>query len=201
MKSARLLGAFLLGVLALGTARLLFAAPPPAVHHHANFALFVDGERVDLSADRFMEDVAGCALDPGAIGPRERVHLHNNEDHVVHVHHGGVAWGHLFQNLGMSLGDRVLVREDGSVLAADSAASLKFVLNGRAIGRLAGEEIRSGDRVLVSFGSESVDEVLAAQYPQVAEDAIRYNEEADPASCSGHGPLTFRERLRAAFWR
>jgi len=201
MRALSLVATFVAGALALGGARFLFAAPDPATHYHANFAVFVEGERLDLSADRYMEDVGACALEPAAVAPRERVHMHANEDHVIHVHHPGVSWGHFFQNLGMSLGSDYLVLDDGRMLASDSAGTLKFVLNGRPLGGLAGETIRSGDRALISFGRASAAEVLDTQYPRVAADAEAYNEESDPATCRGHGEAGTLERLRAAFWR
>lgn len=201
MRALSLLAAFVAGILALAAARFLFAAPEPATHHHANFALFVDGDRVDLSADRYMEDVGACSLEPGVVTPRERVHMHANEDHVVHVHHPGVSWGHFFQNLGMSLGSDYLVLDDGRMLASDSIRTLKFVLNGQPVGALAGEAIRSGDRALISFGPAPVAQILETQFPQVAEDARDYNEESDPATCRGHGEAGTLERVRAAFWR
>ena len=61
MRWAFLVVGLILGVLSLGMARFAFVAPPPAVHHHANFAVFVDGQRLDLSGDRYMEDVTACA--------------------------------------------------------------------------------------------------------------------------------------------
>ena len=53
--------------------------------------------------NRYMEDVASCYGGAGS-NPRERVHFHENNPDVVHVHAAGATWGHLFQNLGWSLG-------------------------------------------------------------------------------------------------
>ena len=41
------------------------AAPAAPVHYHANFAVWVDGAPLDLSAERFMEDVQLCRVDEG----------------------------------------------------------------------------------------------------------------------------------------
>jgi len=201
MRWANLLLGVVLGVLLLGAVRFALVPPAEPVHHHANFAVFVDGERLDLSADRFMEDVASCSPDPLAVRPRERIHLHNNDPDVVHVHHGGATWGHLFTNLGMGLGGDYLILADGRRLfAGDDGRTLKFFVNGRQVSELHNDAVRSADRMLVSFGSEPAEAILASQFDQVAANAEGYNLVADPAGCaSGHGEHGFMERLRHAF--
>lgn len=202
MRWVYLLSGTLFGVLLLGAARFAFVHPPEAVHYHANLALFVDGQRFDLSGDRYMEDVAACAANPDAVRPQDRAHLHNNDHDVVHVHHGGATWGHLFTNLGFGLGDRYLILDDGRKLFdGEEGRTIKFFVNGMQVLELANRQIRSEDRVVVSIGAETADEVLATQVPQVASNAGEFNTISDPAGCAGaHRELTFGERLHHAFW-
>ena len=188
-----------IGALALGAARFALVPVPHPPHFHANFAVFVDGARLDLSGDRFMEDVAACSVGEQVL-PKNRVHLHGNDADVVHVHHDGVTWGHLFANLGMGLGDDYLALADGRVLTAGGGKTLKFVANDRPQFSVDGELIRSGDRVLISYGAESEAEVLRTQLPAVASNAEEFNARADPASCSGSHEATLSERLRHAFF-
>jgi len=192
----------LLGVLLLGGARFALVHPPEAVHYHANFAVFVDGERLDLSADRFMEDVAACSADPDQVRPEDRAHLHENDPDVVHVHHGGATWGHLFTNMGMALGeDFLFLADDRRLFDGAEGRTIEFFVNGLQVPDLHNRVIRSQDRALVSIGREPFDEVLATQFPQVASDAGVFNTTSDPASCAGaHQEWTLAERLRHAFW-
>jgi hypothetical protein len=191
-----------LGVLGLGMARLAFVPPPAAVHHHANFAVFIDGERLDLSAGRYMQDVESCARDPGSVRPEDRVHLHDGVGDVVHVHHAGATWGHLMANLGLGLGDGYLVTDDGHrYFHGEDGRSLTFVVNGFQVPSVANREIRSRDRLVVVVGPEAPEQVLHTYFPQVAASAATYNETSDPAGCAGaHGPLSLVERLKIAFW-
>lgn len=188
-----------LGVVGMGAAR--FAATPwqEEVHYHANWAVFVDGERLDLSGDRYMEDVGACVAG-GEVLPNQRVHMHNNEQDVVHVHHGGVTWGHLLTNLRFVLADDFLILPDGRRLDETEGRSLKFIVNGFAVSEIRNRLIESGDRLLISYGPESLEEAAETQYSRVADNAERYNQLQDPASCSGSTEPTFRERLRRAFW-
>lgn len=196
----RILLGFVLGVLALAAARFIFTPWPEPVHHHANWAVFVDDRRLDLGADRYMEDVAACAAGD-RMTPEQRVHMHDGVDHVVHVHHEGVTWGHLLANLGWAAGDDWIELDDGRRLTGAGGASLIFVVNGFVVPSIRDRLIESGDRLLISHGSAAEEAVLAQRFPQVEDDAVEYNERYDPPTCAGgHGELTFGERLRRAFW-
>lgn len=188
------------GVLGFGLVRLALLAPEPVVHHHANWAVFVDGARLDLSGERYMEDVASCKADPTAVYPEDRVHMHNGNADVVHVHDSGATWGHLLANLGFGIGDDYLFTDRGARYAAGGGKSLKFVLNGRVVPSIRNEVVNSEDRLLISFGAEPAEEAARSQFPRVASSAGEYNHKPDPAGCSGAGHETFGDRLRRAFW-
>jgi len=191
----------IIGVLVLATARFAFVPHEHEVHHHANFAVFIDGRRLDLTDDRYMELVSACGATGQGVLPRERVHMHENNHDVVHVHHDGVSWGHFFTNLGFAIGEDFLILDDGRRLFADGERSFKFIVNGMPVPAVHDRLIRpGGERVLISYGAESVDEVIAAQFPVVAMDAVEFDATYDPAGCSGGHEESFGERLRRAFW-
>lgn len=190
--------ALLAGVLLLAAYRFAFVPLPSPPHYHANFAIFVAGERVDLSADRYMEEVAACHAG-ASILPRQRAHLHENVPDVAHVHHEGVTWGHLMANLGLGLGKGYLALDDGRVLTAGEGRTLKLVLNERPQFEVHNQLIRSGDRLLVSFGPGSEADAIREQLPQVPATAEEYNRKQDPASCAGAHEATLGDRLRHAF--
>lgn len=187
-----------LGVLALAALRFAWAPVDEPTHHHANFALFVAGERIDLAADEYMEDVATCALGETVL-PAARAHLHNNNPDVAHVHHEGVTWGHLLMNLGFGLGEEYLALDEGPVLVAEQGRTLKFILNGQPQYSVHNQLINSGDRLLISFGRESEQEVLRSQFPQIAATAEEFNQRPDPVGCSGAHEVTLWDRIRNAF--
>ncbi len=197
--AALLLGGVAIGFLATGTARLATQEHAHGVHYHANWAVFVDGQRLDLAGDRYMEDVFRCTADPLSQQPTDRVHMHENNPDIVHVHAAGVTWGALMANLGFALGDTYLFT-DNARFENDEERSLTFVLNGMAVPSIHNRLIGDQDRLAISFGPEPADEVLEKQFPLVASDAGLYNTMPDPASCSGPLEPTLGERLRQAFW-
>jgi hypothetical protein len=193
---------FAIGFVALGALRAAALPPERVVHHHANVAVFLDGERFDFSAERYMEDVAACYGGDGT-NPRDRVHFHEGNPDVVHVHDGGVTWAHLFQNLGWTLGSDHLIADDGRRFFDGEGGSLTFILNGLPVGEVHDRVIGSEDRLLVDFGRDPVEVVREERFPQVPSNAGEYNLLPDPASCSGHGHGEggVVERLRRGFWR
>lgn len=177
--------------------RLALQEHPHSVHYHANWAMIIDGERVDLTGARYMVDVLQCMIDPTMQTPEDRVHMHEGNHDIVHVHASGVTWGHFLANLGFGVGDDYLETRD-ELQQSDSARTLKFVLNGRQVRSIRNLAVGDRDRLLISLGPETLEDVIATQFPTVAETAAEYNTRPDPTSCSGAHEETFGERLRRA---
>ena len=155
-----------LGVVLLTAVRFAGQPPHEHVHYHANWAIFINGERLDLTDDRYMEDVFQCMADPSQQRPEDRVHMHENDHDHVHVHASGVTWGHLLANIGFGIGDDYLETDKGR-FATNDTASLKFVLNGSQVRSIRNLPIRDLDRLLISYGPESVEQVTQSQFPAV----------------------------------
>jgi hypothetical protein len=187
-----------LGVLLLAAVRWIVAPPPVPTHYHANWALFVNGQRVDLSGSQYMEEVTACVPVGQTILPTQRTHMHAGTQDVVHGHDDGVTWGHLMANLGFGLGEDFLIL-GGDRYVADGTNSLKYIADGQVVLPAYNRVIRSTERLLISYGPESVDEVIATQFPQVASTAAEYNTRPDPAGCAGAAEMTLAQKLRYAF--
>ena len=194
-----LLSGAVVGVAAWGAMRFVLSPWPEAPHYHANWAMIVNGVELDFSDDRYMESVSACTA-ADVMQPVERVHMHNNDDSVVHVHDAGVAWSHFFANIGIAVGADYLIVDDRRRYLAGESATLTLVINGFVVDEIGQRLIRSGDRLLISYGPETAEEVMRQQFPRVAADAESYNERDDPAGCAGSRNLPIRERLRRALW-
>jgi hypothetical protein len=188
-----------LGVVALAAVRWTVAPPPVPTHYHANWAVFVNGQRLDLSGPEHMEEVTACVPVGETILPTQRTHMHEGNHDVVHVHDDGVTWGHLMANLGFGLGDDFLVLGGGEGYVADGTNTLKYVADGQIVLPAYNRVIRSTERLLISYGPESVADAIATQFPQVASSAAEYNTRPDPAGCQGAAELTLAQKLRYAF--
>jgi hypothetical protein len=188
----------LTGVLALAAVRWTVAPPPVPTHYHANWALFVNGQRVDLSGPQYMEEVTACVPVGQTILPTQRTHMHEGNQDVVHVHDDGVTWGHLMANLGFGLGEDFVILH-GDRYVTDGGRSLKYISDGQVVLPAYNSVIRSTERLLISYGPETVEDVIATQFPQVASTAAEYNTRPDPAGCAGAAEMTLAQKLRYAF--
>lgn len=187
---------FLIGTLWLVGLRF-FTYQSEAVHYHANFALYINGKKDEFKSFTFYEEVQACADESGG-NPKSRVHLHDNDPNVVHVHADAVTWGHFFANLGYGLSNKsVTVGGDVLAEAEQGGPRLTFILNGQEVETIANEVIQSEDTLLISYGEEN-DAVLKERYDTIPRTAGEFNGKYDPAGCSGGEQLTFTQRFKHA---
>ena len=165
------------------------------VHYHANFALFINGERYTFDRFSYYEEVQLCG-GPQVSNPKTRTHMHDRNNHIVHVHDNAVTWGDFFANLGMVDGDTVF-KTDDKTYVEDDKTQIKFILNGKEVDTTANRTIESKDVLLVSIGAAD-DAELQKEYAQIPQDADEFNKKNDPASCSGGERLTTKDRLKKA---
>ena len=174
---------------------------PETVHYHANFAVFINGRQEKFSGARYYEEtdiMSAPTCSTGTAGtPLERAHMHDGVYNVVHVEDHLVTWGNFFQNLGWGIGNNYLATTD-SVLMPDEANTLVFMLNGKRVEDVSNTVIGDQDKLLVSFGTTSNDE-LQKEYDGIQNNALKYDQEQDPATCSGHKNITVTDRLRHLF--
>lgn len=170
-----------------------------AIHVHADFALFIDGQPFDFNQERFVSHDEADEKSP-------YVHIHPPRASVVHVHMSGTTWDEFFRSLGFELQDATvpgaaagracLKTPDGARLCSgEGGKTLKFYLNGIRADGIAFEEIGNLDRLLISYGAESDEQVRAEQVSRVTDqscipselciDRIPPNE--PPEQCSGRG--------------
>lgn len=133
------------------------------VHWHADFAVFVNGERFDFNKPEFISK-EGEEKNPW-------VHIHDPRPTVVHVHREQTTWDEFMRSLGFELTDSKLVLPDGTAYESGSGGTLKFYVNGVRVGSIMFEPIADLGRVLISFGPESDSQVWESQVPAVTDQA------------------------------
>ena len=172
------------------------------VHYHANFALYVNDVHDEFSGPGYYEEVQACSTTEKD-NPRARVHMHNNENHIVHVHDNAVTWGDFFANLGYTLGDKALVTNQGVFVDNADGNKLTFILNGKTTDAIADRVIGNEDVLLIDYGKDD-NATIQKDYDAIPRDAHKENLEKDPASCGGasaHWSTTDRLKHAAEFWQ
>jgi hypothetical protein len=190
------IGGVLVGALAILGIRFITYSPEQT-HYHANFAVYINGQRELFKSPMYYEEVSGsCALGKD-VKPAQRVHLHDEVADVVHVHDHAVTWGDLFMNLDWAVG-KGFIRTPGHIYQADSTQRLTFVVNGQPVDNIATTVINDEDRLLVDFGSTS-EKQLTDEFNRVAKTAHQYDIGKDPAACLGNAKPTASDRLKHLF--
>ena len=148
-------------------------------HEHANVALFIRGQQFDFDKPEFM-------ISEGETPKSDNVHLHEPRSSVVHVHTTLTTWDEFFTSIGFRLTDpsfpgidsarTCMTLPDGTKLCNTATETWKFVANGVQADGLSNVNIGELDRILFSFGTESVEQVLSDQFSKVATDACIVSE-------------------------
>lgn len=199
-----IIGLLLGAVIILGI-RFATYEPEKKIHYHANFAVYINGQREQFKNPALYEETTMCtnenAEDETSDNPNERAHMHDNVNNVVHVEDAAVTWGQFFENLGWSLGATTLVTDQGTVYQEQGSDKLHIIINGQDytdLGGIANRVIKDQDRLLLGFGDES-DQSVMAQYKAIPATARKYDTTQDPKSCSGHEGGTMRDRMQHMF--
>lgn len=169
-----------------------------AIHEHADVALFIRGQKFDFNQEQFVTTIEE------AVSPN--VHIHAPRYEVVHVHTTLTKWDEFFSSLGFRLtdpsfpgisGDRVCLQmpNNGENLCNNGTDTWKFISNGVPVDGMSNVNIGDLTRVLFSYGPETIDQVLATQWPQVSTQACipselcidRIPADEPPEECAGRG--------------
>lgn len=183
-KSAIFVTGMVLGSLLILGIRFVTYKPLEAIHYHANFAVFINGQMEQFKGMQYYEETeaSACTLEP-VVSPSQRAHMHDNVNNVVHVEDNLVSWGSFIQNLHMGIGDDYIKTADGYFPNTDQA-KLTFILNGKKVDTVVGLIIGDKDKLLISYGNTTNDYLLK-QYSTIPATAEKYDTSQDPAGCSG----------------
>lgn len=171
---------------------------PEKTHYHANFAVYVNGQREKFEGPRYYEETeaTSCTLEH-VESPTERAHMHGNVNNVVHVEDHLVTWGNFFQNIGWVVSPD-LIKSPKQMILADPERKVTFMLNDKVVPDVTKLIIKDQDRLLVDLGNTS-EQTLQKEYKTVPATAQKYNLTQDPAGCSGNRPTTVSDRLKHLF--
>lgn len=194
---------FIAGVLTgativLGMRFITYAPDEP--HYHANFALYINGQREAFKGAQYYEEETMCAVH-ASITPMGRAHMHDNINTVVHVEDHAVTWGQFFTNLGWTLGPTFIAAPDGTIYAEQGNSKLNLLLNNQDytdLGGVANTVIKDHDKLLISYGNES-QQTLQHQYATIPSTAHHYDITPDPQTCSGQTTNDIQDRLQHLF--
>lgn len=128
-----------------------------STHEHADFRLYVNGKEIDFTKPEYQVKHPLVHVEDPDVAPN-----------VIHKHATGITYGMFFTTLGVQIGDCLTVNEKS--FCDLNGRTVKYYLNGQIVPDLEDVEIQDLDKVLVSYGAESLSE-LQTQLSSIGDNA------------------------------
>jgi len=117
-----------------------------SAHVHAGILVKVFGDKFDFSVPSYQIKTPW-------------IHFEGQNGDTIHRHATGVTLGYLFDSLSIKVTDECYIFPDGRQFCTDDTYSLKFFINGNQVSGISDYVVRDDDRVLISYGSETPEEI------------------------------------------
>ena len=193
----------LFGAIVILGIRVAAYSPPKGTHYHANFAVYINGQREPFEGMNYYEETAAtsCSISEAEAPentPMSRVHLHGNVNDVVHVEDSRVTWGNLFTVLGWNVGNDYVATRN-AIYQNNDQSKVTYILNGKKANDISNVVISDQDKLLVNYGNQA-SETVQHEYDGIQNKALKSDQSKDPASCGSHGnSTTMKDRLQHMF--
>ena len=89
------------------------------------------------------------------------IHFEGRDGSTIHKHATGVTLGYMFESMSLGLDDQCFTFQDGRNFCTNEDYSLKFYINGDKVDDIRDYEIMENDRILISYGDETPEEIEA----------------------------------------
>lgn len=136
------------------------------IHYHIDFKVYLNSVPYNFSQDKYM------SIDNKSLS--NFVHLHDMDGKVIHKHAEGMTLGFFFETLEMKLNHTCLVLDDESFYCNEGDKVLKMYVNGKHNDEYDKYDIQDGDKILLSYGDETEEEIQQ-QIASVSDEACIYS--------------------------
>lgn len=178
------------------------AKNPDPNHNHADFAVYIEGRKLDFSDPRYMStpptESESQSLLPslllstayahegedegGHIKGREYLHLHDGNGSVMHRHKPNLTLGDFFVSIGFHMTEHCFVLEDGSEICPIKGKKWQMFVNGQEMSWNNQYVFQDLDTILLTYGA--TESQIQEQLSQLTNDACLYSktcpERGDP---------------------
>ena len=126
-------------------------APPGAgklggEHEHASLLVRIFGDKLDFASPAYQIKSSW-------------IHFEDSDGTTIHRHSSGVTLGYLFNSMGFTVNDECFAFPDGREFCTNEDYSLKHYINHQSVGNIYDYVLEDGDRILISFGPETPEEI------------------------------------------
>ena len=122
------------------------AGPLGSEHIHAAMLVKIFGTEFDFSLPAYQVKTPW-------------IHFEGQNGDTIHRHATGVELEYMFDSMGIKVTDECYIFPDGREFCTDDTFSLKFFINGEQVSDILKYVVQDDDRILISYGSETPEEV------------------------------------------
>lgn len=117
-----------------------------STHEHVDFKIFLEGKAIDFSQPKYQ--IAA-----------QYVHVEGGVGGVVHKHATGVTFRDFLKTMNMDMDSKCFKSDDNKRYCNEGDSTLKFYLNGKISDKFENYELHDLDKVLISYGNESDEQI------------------------------------------
>ena len=115
-------------------------------HIHASILVKIHGDKFDFSQPAFQMKSS-------------YIHFEASEGNTIYRHASNVPIGYLFDTLGIQLTNECYILPIDEIFCTNNDSSLKFYINDDKVSDIRNYVIEDKDRILISYGNETLDEI------------------------------------------
>ena len=115
-------------------------------HIHASMLVKIFGDKFDFSTPNYQVKTSW-------------IHFENSDGDTIHRHSTGVELEFMFNSMKIALDDNCFVFPDGRQFCTNDDYSLKFYVNGQKVNDIRNYVVQEDDRILITYGNESQEEI------------------------------------------
>ena len=115
-------------------------------HEHASLLVRIFGDKFDFSLPNYQIKSSW-------------IHFEDQDGDTIHRHSSGVELEFLFNSLQIGLNEKCFIFADGRQFCTNDDYSLKYFVNHKPVSDIRGYVIQEDDRILISYGDETEDEI------------------------------------------
>jgi Cu+-exporting ATPase len=148
---------------------LFSAVNPDPSHTHADLAMWVEGQKIDLSAEKYMLNEESTDSEK-----ETNPHLHDGNGLVIHRHKAGQSVGEFLKAIDINTTNQCVTLDDDTSLCNQGSKRWQMFINGAELTFDPAYVFRDLDQILLTYGATG--EQVKEQLQSLSDDACLYSQ-------------------------
>ncbi len=144
------------------------------IHEHADFSVFINGQQINFSADKYMhhESTEEERNETHGIENEDKAHMHDLVGWIAHKHAADATWELFFRNINITFNSTCFVF-DSQDYCNNETHKVRMFINGKENFEFGDAKINDLDRVLISYDKAGAN--VSSYMTAVTDEACLYS--------------------------